>query len=267
MESICEYKLYRGGWVTLDSPHLSTPLTPKEVMDILAGGGYFIRNISNWDKQSPTQYWYVIKDNFGGIEELPSKVRNQVRRSLKTYDFRRVTNAEMIELGYECFNRSREKFGGGCLLVTKDNWKRRVEAVNQEHWLGFDRETGKAASFAMNIIGKDYCDYRTMGVSPVFPNSTYPMYGLIYEMNRYYLEESSLKFVMDGARSITEHSNIQPFLEDKFKFRKAYCDLQIFYNRWIGAAVKLLFPFRKLIKHPKVAAILRQEAWARGLEG
>ena len=72
---------------------------------------------------------------------------------------------------------------------------------------------------------------------------------------------------MDGARSITEHSNIQPFLEDKFKFRKAYCDLQIFYNHWIGAAVKLLFPFRKLIKHPKVAAILRQEAWARGLEG
>ena len=35
-------------------------------------------------------------------------------------------------------------------------------------------------------------------------------------MNRYYLEELKLKYVNDGARSITEHSNIQPFLIDTF---------------------------------------------------
>jgi len=92
------------------------------------------------------------------------------------------------------------------------------------------------------------------------------MYGLIFEMNRYYLQERGLKYVLDGARSMTEHSNIQPMLEEKFKFRKAYCDLQLFYKPLIGMAVKVLFPFRRLIKHPKVVAILRQEAWARGLE-
>ena len=85
-------------------------------------------------------------------------------------------------------------------------------------------------------------------------------------MNLYYLEEKGVPFVCDGARSITGHSNIQGVLEDKFKFRKAYCDLDVFYKPWFGMAVKLLFPFRKLIKQPKVSAILRQEAWARGLE-
>ena len=41
------------------------------------------------------------------------------------------------------------------------------------------------------------------------------MYGLLLKMNQYYLDEIGVKYVMDGARSITEHSNIQPFLESK----------------------------------------------------
>ena len=104
-----------------------------------------------------------------------------------------------------------------------------------------------------------------MGVDPDAPGSTYPMYGLILELNRYYLEERKLKYVSDGARSITEHSNIQPFLEDKFRFRKAYCDLQVFYRPWIGMAVSMLFPFRRFIRQRKVTALLRQEAMARNI--
>ncbi|MGM9704630.1 MAG: hypothetical protein ACI3YB_01395 [Prevotella sp.] len=49
-------------------------------------------------------------------------------------------------------------------------------------------------------------------------------------MNRHYLENRKLKFVSDGARSITNHSNIQPFLIDKFKFRKAYCNIRLTYK-------------------------------------
>ena len=135
-----------------------------------------------------------------------------------------------------------------------------------EFWIGFDKEGGNAATFGINSLYYDYCDYSSMGISPEFPNNTYPMYGLIYEMNRYYLEERKMSFVCDGTRSIIEHSNIQPFLEEKFKFRKAYCELQVFYKPWLGLAVKVLFPFRRWIKNKKVAAILRQEAWARGLE-
>lgn len=58
-------------------------------------------------------------------------------------------------------------------------------------------------------------------------NNTCPYYDLIYEMNRYYVEECKLQSVNDGARSLTEHSNIQLFLESKFWFRKAYCRLCI----------------------------------------
>ena len=257
--------LYNRFWIDKCNICHSEKLSKEQCDSILLGGGILVRNVFNWDKTQPTSFWYVVKDQFGGIDELPAKVRNQVRKSLKSYVFKSVYYEEMVESGWRLFNKSRERFGSK--PITKDQWKSRLDRDNgSEFWIGYDIESGKPASFAINTIFDDYVDYSTMGISPDFPNNTYPMYGLIYEMNRYYLEEKKVPFVCDGARSITEHSNIQTVLEDKFKFRKAYCDLQVFYKPWFGVAVKMLFPLRKLINHPKVAAILRQEAWARGLE-
>lgn len=260
-----DYELYHGAWKNRKAPHNCTKINEIEAFGLLRNGGYFVRNIYNFDVAEERQFWYVIKDSYGGIEELPSKVRNQVRKSLKTYTFRIVEAAEMKEKGYELYNQSRARFGNN-LQVTYEDFSKRCDNPGQDFWLGIDCETGKAECLAFNRCFKDYCSYVSMGVNPNAPKSTYPMYGLIFEMNKYYLEDLGLKYVMDGARSITEHSNIQPFLEEKFKFRKAYCELQIFYKPWVGAAVKMLFLFRKLIKNPKIAAILRQEAWARGLE-
>ena len=223
-----------------------------------------VRNTFNWDKSDETCFWFIIKDEFGGIEELPSKVRNQVRKSLKTYEYKIITQDEMLKCGCELYNKSRERFGG--IVVNQEWWEKRIGSKDLQFWIGYEIETGKPASFAINTIFDSYVDYSTMGISPDFPNNTYPMYGLIYEMNRYYLEEKKCRFVCDGARSITEHSNIQMVLEEKFKFRKAYCDLQLIYKPWLRIAVNLLFPFRKMIKNSKVTAILKQEAWARGLE-
>lgn len=260
------FKLYRDAWVILDRPHDTYRISTEVAKKLLAGGGKFVRNIYNWDSEQKAPFYYVIKDSFDGMDELPSKVRNQVKKSLKTYEFRIVTCDEMGEKGMDLYNKSRERFGIKESQFDKESWNRLAYSAGHDFWMGFDRITGEPASFAINKVFSDYCDYRTMGFDPKFSNNTYPMYGLIYEMNRYYLQELGLKYVLDGVRSITEHSNIQPFLEDKFKFRKAYCDLQVFYKSWLGLAVNILFPFRKFIKHPKVSAILRQEAWARGLE-
>jgi hypothetical protein len=71
-------------------------------------------------------------------------------------------------------------------------------------------------------------------------------------------------YVNDGARSITNHSNIQPFLIDKFNFRKAYCRLNIYYKCWLGITIKILYPFRKFISNTTVKAVLNIEAMARG---
>ncbi len=72
-----------------------------------------------------------------------------------------------------------------------------------------------------------------------------------------------MRYVYDGTRSITHHSNIQEFLLVKFKFRKAYCRLQIGYVWWLRIIVCLLYPFRRLISNNSVRAVLNQEAMRR----
>jgi hypothetical protein len=82
-------------------------------------------------------------------------------------------------------------------------------------------------------------------------------------MNEYYLKECGLGYVNDGGRSITEHSNIQPFLMQKFNFRKAYCRISIVYKPWLAVMVKVLFPFRKWVPVASVRSLLNQEEMTR----
>ena len=261
-----QYSLRNQGWTCKQNPHLCEKMDSLQAKALLGGGGCFVRNTFNWDKPDETQFWYVIKENWGDIDELPSKTRNQVRKSLKCYDVKMVSPEIMVRDGFELYNESRKRFNDPKLMVNKEQWKNRCLSGGQEFWLAYSVETGKPEAMGINRKYDDYCSYVTMGVNPEAPTSSYPMYGLIFKMNQYYLCECGLKYVLDGARSVTEHSNIQPFLEEKFKFRKAYCDMQVFYKPLIGMAVKVLFPFRKWIKDKRIEAILRQEAWARDLE-
>lgn len=258
------YRLYKGCWIPTH-PKQSVNLSEVDAQIILKRGGYFIRNTYDWDC-AVSLFWYVIKDSYGGIEELSTKVRNQVRKSQRIYEVKKVSGDEMFADCFTLFNLSRARFGNKDLLISKEQWGKMCNVNGAEFWVAYDKNTHNPHAFAINRLYDTFCDYSSMGVNPNAPKSSYPMYALIMEMNRYYLEEKKLEYVCDGARSITGHSNIQPFLEEKFKFRKAYCKLQMFYKPGLGLVVKMLFIFRKWISSKKVGAILRQEAWARGLE-
>jgi hypothetical protein len=108
------------------------------------------------------------------------------------------------------------------------------------------------------------CHYSTIKFHPDYLKN-YTSYILFYAMNRYYLEEKKLRYVNDGARSISHATNVQKFLIEKFGFIKAYVRMEIAY-RWDAAlAVKLLYPFAGMIAgidHPaakKIGVALTQE--------
>ena len=50
--------------------------------------------------------------------------------------------------------------------------------------------------------------------------------SLIRSLIKQYLNENNFRYVNDGAKSMSHDTNIQEFLIKKFKFRKAYCQLQ-----------------------------------------
>ena len=75
-------------------------------------------------------------------------------------------------------------------------------------------------------------------------------------------------YICDGARSIRHETAFQDYLEKYFAFRKAYCKLNIKYKPGLGFAVKMLYPFRNMIKGKSrlgsnVSGILKMEEISR----
>ena len=257
------FTLYKHAWIWIGPEKEEPRLTLAESKALLKKGGWLVRNTYDFDCGEETGFWHVVKDSFGGMEELSSKMRNQVRRSMTNYEFRRMTREELLAQGYEVHRSAATGYKVKTDVPTEEKF--RSELLNgpeNEYWGAFDKADGHLAAFAKNIVYEQMCDYSVMKARPE-ELSRYPYYGLIYTMNEYYLKECGLKYVNDGARSITEHSNIQPFLMQKFHFRKAYCRIDIVYKPWMAVAVKMLYPFRKRVPMAAVRSLLNQEEMTR----
>lgn len=222
-------------------------------------GGYFVRNIFDFDC-GETDFWFVIKDSFGGFDELTSRDRGKVRKALKTFDIRPIDKEMMKEKGYELYLSAASHYKVKADIPSKGEYLKRLEEADSsfEYWGCIEKESGKLVAFSLNHIVDGFCDYQTLKADPSFLNK-YPFYGLFFEMNHHYLEERHLKYVSDGARSMTEHSNIQPFLIERFHFRKAYCKMKIVYKSWFGYVVRVLYPFRNWIPIMSVRSLLKME--------
>lgn len=75
------YRLYKKiMWVNKNKAHMSVNEDKKEIYNYLRQkGGFVFRNDYDFDCGEETYFWHVIKDYFGGLEELSSKMRNQVK--------------------------------------------------------------------------------------------------------------------------------------------------------------------------------------------
>ena len=254
-----KYRLYKGAWIWNKGPHLENELSLEDIATLLNGGGYFVRNIFDFDCDQ-TDFWYVIKDKFGGLDELTSRDRGKVRKALKTFNISPIDKDMMKEFGYDLYLSAASHYKVKADIPSKEEYLRRLEDADTsfEYWGCIDKENGKLVAFSLNHIVDGFCDYQTLKADPTYLNK-YPFYGLFYEMNRHYLEVRNMMYVSDGARSMSEHSNIQPFLIERFHFRKAYCKMHIAYKSWFGIIVKLLYPFRNVIPVLSVRSLLKME--------
>ena len=254
------YRLYKRAWIYNDSPHTERHLTSTQCDKMLKMGGVIIRNLFDFDTNE-TEFWYVIKDRFEGINETPSKHRGRLRKAIERFDCKIVDKEYILQHGYQVYVRAAEKYRVKYTPPTEEEFRARINLCDGRYdlWACIDKETGKLAAFAINHVFADCVDYQTTKFDPEMMSKLHCSYGLIYEMNRYYLEELKMKYVSDGARSLTNHSDVQPFLIEKFKFRKAYCRMAITYKWWFGLLVKAAYPFRNYIPSLSVRSILKME--------
>ncbi len=259
------FRLYKGAWIFNNPPHMCRVISKSDCCCLMKRGGFFIRNIYDFDIDEQTSFWYVIKDSFSGFDELKSKVRTMIRKAQKIYDYKIVPLEYIFDNGLQIFNLALSSYNTKAGLLTKEQMKDKIikETSNGETecWCVFEKESGKIVALAVNTRYADCCEYNMLKADPYYlHNNTYPYYGLIYEMNRYYLDELGLQYVNDGSRTITEHSNIQSFLIKTFNFRRAYCRLQIYYRWWLKIIINILYPFRNVIPIMSVRAILNLES-------
>lgn len=256
-----QYRLYKGFWVFAGQPHEELVLSDAQVKELFKKGGVGIRNLYNFDKEKAGNFWYVVCDSFTPIENVPSpKVRNQIRKSLKTYDIVLIDKAYLSANGYSVLCAASTRYGSYHLQDEKD-FLEQINSlpVNCDIWGCIRKENGKLDAYAINYRFSECVDYSSMKADLDSTKGMYPFYGLIYTMNENYISKQGYQYVYDGARSITEHSNIQPFLIDKFGFRCAYADLKIWYRFPIGLIVRALFPFRKIFLNKRLKALLKME--------
>lgn len=222
-----------------------------------------LRNCFDWDIASSTNFWEVICDKFYPIEELPAKTRNQIRRCLRDCNIKRISAYELIKFdGYHVYKEAFGRYHDITIsILDRASWESIILNDHiHEFWGVFEKDTTELIAWAMNTVDIYRVQYNSLKAIPEKMNKHYPYYGLIYEMNRYYLEKMGCKYVSDGWRSVTEHSGIQPFLERNFHFRKAYVKMKLYYTNWLKIIIWLLFPLRHFSLLPlKVRNLLKFE--------
>lgn len=259
------YYLYKNYWRYRGAPHKENKLDDGFAETLINQGGLLVRNTYGFDCQEETSFWYVIKDQFGGFDELSSNTRRKVRKALDCLKYEIVDAESVKQRGYAIYNEALKAYPADGSALSEKDFVDTIEAHQSDCWGCFDRNTGSLVGFSINHIWDEACGYELMAMLPEYRhNATYAYYGLIYSMNEHYLVNKGLRYVSDGSRSITEHSGVHEWLIDNFNFRKAHCHIDIYYKKWMKVAVKVLYPFRKTITLPRVKAVLNMEAMRRG---
>lgn len=81
-------------------------------------------------------------------------------------------------------------------------------------------------------------------------------------MTEYYLKQPGIKYVNDGNKSFTEHSEVQNMLISKFGYRKAYSNLHVVFKWWLKIVIVLLSPFEKYVKNNVLLSFIRMYKWS-----
>ncbi|WP_151943809.1 hypothetical protein [Aliarcobacter butzleri] len=259
--------IYRqGALLPKIAPHEIINLSEIEKKDLLSiSKAYFIRYNSSFDDVK-SDFWYIIKDSFGGLDELSSKMRNQVKKGKKSYYTKIIDKNFMFEYSYIIYKESSMMYDTFENIMDELEYNNYMKCLKGEYdfWGVFEKDTDNFVAYSQNFIYDGTCFYEEIFSIPESLKK-YSSYVLFYDMNEYYLKEKSFKYVHDGSRSLSHYTDIHEFLEKKFNFRKAFAKMEIVYRKDIKVLVKILYPFKNIIKKinldifRKVSVLLKHE--------
>ena len=268
--SNARWRIHHGAVIPLSPPHALPELKKLEaMMAIFKTRTFLMRWDECFDEGDKSEWWHVIKDSPENIDELKPKVRTKIRKGFKVFESR-VTDRSVIKTeGYNVYRSSFDRYTTFERMFSEQEFLDAIDSLPQEteFWEFRDVISGQLVAFSENYVLENTCTYVTTWFVPecLKASGGYLGYYAFHVMNKYYLNDLRLKYVSDGARSISHSTNVHDFLISNFGYRRAYARLRVAYAPGIGLAVALLYPFRRLFQafdrgHLKrISVLLEQE--------
>lgn len=253
MSSLNGWRYYNHAMIPTTAPHEMPDLVPLEDGSIWSADKsgrkpLLARWTSDFDCGFETEWWYCIKDTPFEMSSLKSNTRYKINKGNRYFDVHIITpsdySEELYEIQVEAFSAYptlyRQTVNKEQFILSINNW-------NCITYGAFSRKDGKMCGYARC---KEYDLYASLSVCKTIPS--YEKYqinaAIVYTiLQGYNTRIESGYYIVDGERNILHLTNYQEYLEKYFCFRKAYCKLNIRYNRWIKQAVRILYPFRKAL--------------------
>lgn len=258
------------------APHETPDMTPIQNGGIWNRGGgtpYFARWTTDFDCGYETEWWYCIKDTPFDISKLNSKRRYEINKGKKNFDVRVIDPVKHVEdiiriqrlawANYPVAYRPESNPEG--LRKGIDKWR------NYCAFGAFSVESNQLSGYALISEHENWANFAVLKVIPVCERLAINAAIVAAICEHYNARLGNGFYISDGERNIVHITAFQDYLAKYFDFRKAYCKLNLKYKKPIGLCVKVLMPFRKLIKEldakplfGKVSAILLMESISQG---
>lgn len=223
---------------------------------------------NNFDCTEEKQFYYVIKDEPYNPESVDKKKRYEVRKGNKNFYVQVINPYEYEEELYDCYVESLNGYKNK-KPEEKENFKKYFEAWHEDRcklFAVFDRESKLLCGYADIYINGKYLPISSLKTRPSFERKGVNA-ALVCGICEYFKEDlQNGSYLCDGSRNALHETHFQDYLIKYFQFRRCYCDLHLIYRFPLNILVKIVYPFRKIIKQKKLKGVLRLEAWSRQKE-
>ena len=210
-----------------------------------------VRWTTDFDCSRKTGWWYIIKDEPFDISGLKAKRRYEINKGIRYFDVKLI---DPSDYGEELFKVQAAAFSSYPKKYRPEiNKVKFLESINKWNsykvYGAFYKETGELCGYSLlKMINNSCIDFRVQKTNPEFERYAInaALIEKILDDNNDFLNNGG--YICDGSRSINHETKFQDYLEKYFNFRKAYCKLHIEYSSRIKWIIKILYPFRNIMR-------------------
>ena len=257
-----QWRYYNHAAIPTTAPHElvdTTLVTTGAIWHQLKQEPLMAKWISDFDCGYETNFWYCIRDGKFDLSTLSSSARKNINRGFKKVRIEKINPVEHAEAIYKVYEEACKKYENFGAITLKETFIKGLahKPDNLVYYGGFEVESDMMVGW-LNVVEHDiWCEIQSAKFWPEYQNTRVSdaLYATVLDE---YLNKQNKQYVSSGSRNISHSTNTQEYKEIHFGYRKAYCKLHVAYNPKIKWIIKLIYPFRGLLKKLDRIGIVHQ---------